>query len=148
MTKAQMEWQTHMGVPEGQEWDRWATVEDPQLQTLLDTVPFFANGRRRYHDAPIVVPAIPTSAEREISTQMAFGKIPDELSKTDSELAARIVTMSPDVTGTTNLGPWVNWRKLFAREKRPDTFIDHKIPSTAKWESPRLASILNSALRK
>lgn len=136
MTKAQMaEWQTHMGVPEGQEWDRWATVEDPQqLQTLLDTVPFFANGRRRYHDAPIVVPAIPTSAEREISTQMAFGKILDELSKTDSELAARIVTMSPDVTGTTNLGPWVNRRKLFAREKRPDTFIDHKIPSTAKWE--------------
>ncbi len=65
---------------------------------------------------------------------MAFGKILDELSKTDSELAARIVTMSPDVTGTTNLGPWVNRRKLFAREKRPDTFIDHKIPSTAKWE--------------
>ncbi|NNU63112.1 transketolase [Ochrobactrum soli] len=136
MTKAQMaEWQAFMGVSEGQEWDKWATVADPQrLQEFLDAVPFFANGRRRYRDAHIAIPAIPAGNERDISTQTAFGKILDEISKTDSEFAARIVTMSPDVTGTTNLGAWVNRRKLFAREKRPDTFIDQKIPSTAKWE--------------
>ncbi|SPL64739.1 transketolase [Ochrobactrum soli] len=136
MTKAQMaEWQAFMDIPEGKEWDKWETVADPQkLQDFLDAVPFFANGQRRYRDARIAVPAIPAGNEREISTQTAFGKILDELSKTDSELAARIVTMSPDVTGTTNLGAWVNRRKLFAREKRPDTFIDQKIPSTAKWE--------------
>ena len=136
MTKAQMaEWQAFMGIQEGKEWDKWETVADQQkLQDFLDAVPFFANGPRRYRDAHIAVPAIPAGNEREISTQTAFGKILDELSKTDSELAARIVTMSPDVTGTTNLGAWVNRRKLFAREKRPDTFIDQKIPSTAKWE--------------
>src|SRR5690606_35661689 len=100
----------------------------------LDTVPFFATGKRRYHDTHIPVPSIVAGAEREISTQMAFGKILDELSKSDTELAARILTTSPDVTGTTNLGPWVNRRKLFARDKRSDTFIDQKIPSTAKWE--------------
>jgi pyruvate dehydrogenase E1 component len=38
------------------------------------------------------------------------------------------------VTGTTNLGPWVNRRKLFARAARADTFMDEKIASTAKWE--------------
>ncbi|WP_433762839.1 transketolase [Brucella anthropi] len=136
MTKAQMSaWQTHMGVPEGEEWDKWATVADPkELQSFLDTVPFFATGKRRYHDTHIQVPSIVAGAEREISTQMAFGKILDELSKSDTELAARILTTSPDVTGTTNLGPWVNRRKLFARDKRSDTFIDQKIPSTAKWE--------------
>ncbi|MFE0234146.1 transketolase [Brucella anthropi] len=136
MTKAQMSaWQTHMGVPEGEEWEKWATVADPkELQSFLDTVPFFATGKRRYHDTHIQVPSIVAGAEREISTQMAFGKILDELSKSDTELAARILTTSPDVTGTTNLGPWVNRRKLFARDKRSDTFIDQKIPSTAKWE--------------
>ncbi|KAB2797356.1 transketolase [Brucella anthropi] len=136
MTKAQMSaWQTHMGVPEGEEWEKWATVADPkELQSFLDTVPFFATGKRRYHDTHIPVPSIVAGAEREISTQMAFGKILDELSKSDTELAARILTTSPDVTGTTNLGPWVNRRKLFARDKRSDTFIDQKIPSTAKWE--------------
>jgi len=136
MTKTQMaDWQTHMGVPEGQEWEKFATVKDVgTLQGFLDRVPFFARGRRRYSDAVLPVPAIALSSDREISTQMAFGKILDGLSKGDSDLAARIVTTSPDVTGTTNLGPWVNRRKLFAREAQADAFIEHRIPSTAKWE--------------
>ncbi|UWR39376.1 transketolase-like TK C-terminal-containing protein [Sulfitobacter sp. W074] len=136
MTKSQMaDWQKHMGVNEGAEWEKFATVDDPDaLQAALDRVPFFAKGRRRYGDATLPVPQIELSSDREISTQMAFGKILDDLSKGDSDLAARIVTMSPDVTGTTNLGPWVNRRKLFARSEQADTFINEKIPSTAKWE--------------
>ncbi|KAB2884934.1 MAG: transketolase [Albidovulum sp.] len=128
-------WQAHMGVAQGQEWDPFATVPDEAaLKDFLARVPFFAKGRRRYHDARIPVPAIAIDTEREISTQAAFGKILDDLSKGDSELAARIVTTSPDVTGTTNLGPWVNRRKLFARKPLADAFIEHRIPSTAKWE--------------
>lgn len=136
MNKAQMSaWQKHMGVREGEEWEKFATVQDPAaLQAFLDQAPFFAKGRRRYSDAILDVPSIEISTEREISTQMAFGKILDDLSKGDSALAARIVTTSPDVTGTTNLGPWVNRRKLFARTEQADTFINEKIPSTAKWE--------------
>lgn len=128
-------WQAHMGVPEGQEWEPLATVADPgALRAFLDGVPFFAKGRRRLSDARLAVPGIEIASDREISTQMAFGKVLDDLSKGDSELAARIVTTSPDVTGTTNLGPWVNRRKLFARKDQADAFIEHKIPSTAKWE--------------
>lgn len=82
----------------------------------------------------IPVPAIAIESDREISTQAAFGRILDDLSTGDSALAARIVTTSPDVTGTTNLGPWVNRRKLFARQPLADAFIEHRIPSTAKWE--------------
>nr|WP_211097943.1 1-deoxy-D-xylulose-5-phosphate synthase N-terminal domain-containing protein [Ahrensia kielensis] len=136
MNKTQMaEWQAHMGVVEGEEWEKFATVEDPAaLQAALDKTPFFAKGVRRYTDKMLDVPNIELSSDREISTQMAFGKILDDLSKGDSDLAARIVTMSPDVTGTTNLGPWVNRRKLFARTEQSDTFINEKIPSTAKWE--------------
>jgi pyruvate dehydrogenase E1 component len=136
MNKAQMaEWQRHMGVPDGEEWEKFATVKDPDaFQAFLDRTPFFARGRRRYSDHVIATPQIEIATDREISTQMAFGKILNDLSKTDSELAARIVTTSPDVTGTTNLGPWVNRRKLFAREARADTFKTHNIPSTAKWE--------------
>ena len=126
---------THMGVAEGQEWEPMATVSDAAgFQAYLDQVPFFAKGARRYSDARLSVPAVAVDTSREISTQMAFGKVLDDLSKGDSALAARIVTMSPDVTGTTNLGPWVNRRKLFARTPQADTFMDEKIPSTAKWE--------------
>ncbi len=136
MTKAQMAgWQHHMGVTEGQEWDRFATVADPAaLQRFLDQVPFFKNGPRRFADVLLPVPEIALPTDREMSTQMAFGKILDDLAKGTSPLAARIVTTSPDVTGTTSLGAWVNRRKLFARTARPDTFVDQKIPSTSKWE--------------
>ncbi|MCQ0094199.1 1-deoxy-D-xylulose-5-phosphate synthase N-terminal domain-containing protein [Roseovarius sp. M141] len=136
MNKTQMaQWQEHMGVAPGQEWDRFATIADPAVfETQLAKTPFFADGRRRYHDDVIDVPAITLASDREISTQMAFGKILDDLSKGDSQLAERIVTTSPDVTGTTNLGPWVNRRKLFARAYQEDTFKAEKIPSTSKWE--------------
>jgi pyruvate dehydrogenase E1 component len=136
MNTAQMaEWQSHMGVAEGEEWQKFATVKDQAaLQAFLGTVPFFAKGVRRYHDDAIPVPDIASPADREIATQMAFGKILDELARGDSKLAERIVTTSPDVTGTTSLGPWVNRRKLFARTEQADTFINEKIPSTAKWE--------------
>ena len=128
-------WQQHMGVAKGQEWEPFAAVPDPAgLRDFLLRVPFFARGRRRYHDNRIAVPRITLDTDREISTQAAFGKILDDLSKGDSALAARIVTTSPDVTGTTSLGPWVNRRKLFARQPQADAFIEHRIPSTAKWE--------------
>ena len=127
-------WQTHMRVPQGQEWDPFATVEDPaDFQAFLAEVPFFAKGTRRHHDATLPVPAIDFKTSQAISTQTAFGKILDDLSKGDSDLAARIMTTSPDVTGTTSLGPWVNRRKLFARTEQKDAFIEHRIPSTAKW---------------
>ena len=136
MNKSQMaEWQKYMGVGEGEEWDRFATIKDPaSFETMLNKAPFFSKGQRRYFDDIIDVPEIALSSDREISTQMAFGKILDNLSKGDSQLADRIVTTSPDVTGTTNLGPWVNRRKLFARAHQEDTFKTEKIPSTAKWE--------------
>ncbi|NVO58014.1 transketolase [Rhodobacteraceae bacterium B1Z28] len=136
MNKSQMaKWQKYMGVAEGKEWDKFATVADPAtFQNMLNKAPFFAKGRRRYTDEIIDVPVIELSSDREISTQMAFGKILDNLSKGDSLLAERIVTTSPDVTGTTNLGPWVNRRKLFARSHQEDTFKAENIPSTAKWE--------------
>ncbi|NQZ47506.1 MAG: transketolase, partial [Erythrobacter sp.] len=103
MTKAQMaQWQAHMGVPEGHEWDKFAGVEDvPALTRFLDQVPFFQKGTRRYDDAKLAVPAISFAADRDISTQAAFGKILDELSKSKTDFADRILTTSPDVTGTT-----------------------------------------------
>ncbi|WP_306117475.1 MULTISPECIES: transketolase [unclassified Roseitalea] len=135
MTKAQMaEWQAHMGVAEGAEWEPFATVDDPDgLKAFLDTVPFFSKGFRRFHDAPLAVPGFATPADREISTQAGFGKLLDTLARSDSALADRIVTTSPDVTVSTNLGPWVNRRKLFAREAIADTFAAERIPSMQKW---------------
>ena len=57
MTKAQMaDWQKHMGVAKGQEWQPFAGIEDQTaFQAWLQQVPFFAKGRRRYTDAAIAI---------------------------------------------------------------------------------------------
>jgi len=135
MTKAQMaEWQTQMGVPEGQEWEPFATVEHVEaLQSFFQRVPFFKADQRRHSDHPVPVPEVTIETSKDTSTQAAFGKILDEFLKGDSALASRIMTTSPDVTSTTGLGAWVNRRRLFARETKADAFIEHRIPSTAKW---------------
>ena len=69
-----------------------------------------------------------------MSTQQGFGLILNELARSGEPLAARIVTTSPDVTVSTNLGAWVNRRGLFAREEMTDTFKAERIPSTYAWE--------------
>src|SRR6185369_7792081 len=45
----------------------------------------------------------------------------------------RIVTTSPDVTASTNLGGWVNRRGLFDRTERQDVFRDEKVVSAQRW---------------
>ncbi|OWK20573.1 hypothetical protein AJ88_28540 [Mesorhizobium amorphae CCBAU 01583] len=82
----------------------------------------------------IDVAVSPAAVREEISTQAAFGRILDAIGKSDSELAARSVTTSPDVTVSTNLGPWVNRRRLFPRRELADVFRDQRIPSAQKWD--------------
>src|SRR5207244_6006507 len=49
------------------------------------------------------------------------------------ELADHIVTTSPDVTVSTNLGSWVNRRGVFDRHTRGDVDSDAQIVSPQKW---------------
>ena len=63
----------------------------------------------------------------KISTQAAFGKILSLIAKSDSALNERLLTISPDVSGTTSLGAWVNSKKLFSRKHKVDIFKDQNI---------------------
>ncbi len=73
------------------------------------------------------------------STQAGFGALLNELGREQNASSqTRIVTTSPDVTVSTNLGPWVNRRGLFAREKLGRHFRSERIPSTFNWDfSPK-----------
>src|SRR6185312_8046257 len=74
----------------------------------------------------------------EMSTQQGFGLILKELARSETALASRIVTASPDVTVSTNLGAWVNRRGLFAKAENADLLRQEKIPSTFAWDySPK-----------
>jgi len=82
--------------------------------------------------------ALAIAVQPVMATQTGFGALLNEIGRGDGTFAQRIVTTSPDVTVSTNLGPWVNRRGLFAREKLADTFKSERIPSTFNWEfSPK-----------
>ena len=135
MTEAQMAtFQASMGIAEGAEWEPMAAVGDPAaMRALLDATPFFAAGRRRFAADKQAAPDAVVLDDAVLSTQAGFGKILDKLATSGSPLADRIVTTSPDVTVSTNLGPWVNRRGLFARDEEADTFRDERVPSAQKW---------------
>jgi pyruvate dehydrogenase E1 component len=128
------------GIEQGAEWDPLAGIARPdEVAAYLKRVPFAAKGRRRLHATRIEVPPIPVPEIRgEASTQAGFGRILDDISKAGGPLADRIVTTSPDVTVSTNLGPWVNRRGLFSMQSRDDVFKERGLQSMQKWEmSPK-----------
>ncbi|MFK7764399.1 MAG: transketolase [Roseobacter sp.] len=137
MTKDQMTvFQADMDIRTGHEWGRFEGLDalESELETALGTVPFFKDGPRRVTSPPVAVPDVVAPADKVISTQAAFGKILNGMGREDSPLAERILTMSPDVTVSTNLGPWVNRRGLFGTSEIADTFRKEQIPSTQKWQ--------------
>ena len=141
MTPAQMEtFRAAMSIRPGHEWDAFEglAVAPDELQRFLDGVPFAA-GERRHQAARIAVPAdLPVAVQPVMSTQGGFGGLLNALGREQSELADRIVTTSPDVTVSTNLGAWVNRRGLFAQQALADTFKSERIPSTFNWDfSPK-----------
>ena len=64
----------------------------------------------RAHGAPPLADAerSRSPARPRSSTQEGFGRIMIEIARAGGEFAARVVTTSPDVTVSTNLGGWVN----------------------------------------
>jgi len=126
-----------MGVREGQEWEPLEGVGDNArgaVDALLDRSRV-AREKRSRSFGKVSVPAIPAPAGDEQSTQAAFGRILLDLSKAGGDLAERILTTSPDVTVSTNLGAWVNQRGLFRRSEIADVFAKEKIASAQKWSA-------------
>ncbi len=142
LTPAQMDgFRAAHKIRPGHEWDRFegAGLSARTLEAFLKRVPFAQKGRRRYEAPAIPVPAaLPVPAQKNLTTQAAFGLILNELGRERTELAERIVTTAPDVTVSTNLGAWVNRRGLFAKEAMADLFKKERIPSTYSWDfSPK-----------
>jgi len=137
MTETQMEaFRARMAVPTGREWEEFAGLprEADEYRAFLAATPFAA---REAIAAPPPIPVpdaavFPAPRGRQ-STQVAFGKILNDLARAGGPLADAIVTTSPDVTVSTNLGGFVNQRGLFARDARGDRFREAQIASAQRW---------------
>ncbi|HEX8444142.1 MAG TPA: transketolase [Allosphingosinicella sp.] len=124
-----------MGIAEGQEWEPYAGLGGnaaEAVRSVVENSRIAREKRQRPWDVA-EVPAITPPAGEEQSTQAAFGRILLNLAKAGGPLADRIVTTSPDVTVSTNLGAWVNQRGLFRRQELADVFAKARIPTAQKW---------------
>lgn len=142
MTVNQMEtWRATQKIRPGHEWDKFEGLDQTPavLETYLANVAFARDGRRRLEAPEVAVPEqLAFTPAARMSTQQGFGLVLSELARGDTQLANRIVTTSPDVTVSTNLGGWVNRRGLFANAEQLDQFRKEKIPSTFTWDfSPK-----------
>ena len=127
---------TQMGIADGAEWDRFAGLDLPaeSLEAFLETVPFRTDQPRRPTAPRIEIPGrLPCPTVKKGSTQEGFGRILNEIAREKSPFADAIVTSSPDVTVTTNLGAWVNRRGRFDRARHDDTFQTERVVSAQKW---------------
>ena len=72
-----------------------------------------------------------------MSTQQAFGRILGDIGNQLPDVAARIVTASPDVASSTNLGGWINKVGVWSRHAG-EPLPEEEIQRTLKWEeSPK-----------
>src|ERR1700719_4389491 len=136
MTEKQMDaLRTALHIRQGHEWDKFEGLTEPaqRLQAVLDRAAAAASEQQEA--ATIEVPdELAITLSPVMSTQAGFGALLNEIGRQKSTLAERPVTASPDVTVSTNLGPWVNRRGLFAKQALADTFKSEQIPSTYRWE--------------
>ncbi len=89
-----------------------------------------ATAARLRRSAPVTQepPAVPADVGRShrgaASTQQAFGRFFPDLGRAAPEVAARVVTVSPDVGTSTNLGGWINHAGIWNPHERTDWFAD------------------------
>jgi pyruvate dehydrogenase E1 component len=79
--------------------------------------------QKRQNDAPPEI-EIPTSFGRtyrgESSAQQVFGQVLTEISRNHAALRERLVTTSPDVASSTNLGGWINRVGIYGKSAQED----------------------------
>ncbi len=125
-----------MGIAAGDEWIAWSGLGEnarANVSAFVAASPLTRKVADRTFAAIPLPDRLPVPEGDEQATQTAFGKILLDLTKSGHELADHIVTTSPDVTVSTNLGAWVNQRGLFRRKDMADVFAAARIPSAQKW---------------
>lgn len=110
-----------LGIPEGSPWMRFepGSLEQSLLRETIDRL---QTTSRPVHP-PVGMPAgkpLVFAHQGRRSTQQTFGALLTAISRDQPEWAARIVTLSPDVASSTNLGGWINKHHVWCRHRRED----------------------------
>jgi pyruvate dehydrogenase E1 component len=114
---------THLGADADQPWRRPAPGS-AAARLCAQT----AERLKRPAIAPRKPPEVPEDLGRTptgvATTQAALGRALLDLTREAPDAAGRVVTVSPDVSSSTNLGGWVNKAGVWSARERTDWFAD------------------------
>ena len=106
--------------------DPWARFPDASAEAEL-----CRRAAARLQREPVTLrpgPELPTDMGRDYagraSTQQAFGRFFVDLAHAAPDAASHVVTVSPDVASSTNLGGWINRVGIWHQGERVDWFAD------------------------
>ncbi len=126
--------QKALGIPEGEEWSGFPP-ESPEGRYIRAREAAL-EAATRPHPSPMI-PPIPQELglrfPKVTSTQEALGLILTHLAD-HPELAKRVVTVSPDVAVSTNLGGWINKKGVYSPVEQLDYFAEYQLPRLLKWQ--------------
>lgn len=129
--------QRRLGIPPGHEWEGFAPAS-PEGQWIRR---FVEQQGTAAHEAELAsrtlpalqVPAVLHTTFRPLmSTQEALGRILVEFSRVPG-VAERMLTLSPDVAVSTNLGGWISKMGVYAPVDRPNYFALHNVQTLVRW---------------
>ena len=123
-----------LNVPSGGEWDKMPP-NSPAARMCADTSRMLGVGRKPRFDAPEM--RIPDDFGQRytgsMATQQTFGLIMTAISRELPELTDRVVTVSPDVASSTNLGGWINKVGVWG-EDHQEPMPEESIVRALRWE--------------
>ncbi|GAA3213644.1 pyruvate dehydrogenase [Dactylosporangium siamense] len=120
-----------LGMDADRPWARFADDSGPGRLCRAT-----ADRLRRAPQATVAPPAVPADIGRTPSgtstTQAALGRALLDLTREAPEAARRVVTVSPDVSSSTNLAGWLNKIGVWSPTERHDWFADDA-ETTMHW---------------
>jgi pyruvate dehydrogenase E1 component len=96
----------------------------PESRLLADTAARLSRTPLEAEPAPDVPTDLGRTPHGTATTQAALGRTLLDLNRAAPEVGHRVVTVSPDVSSSTNLGGWVNKVGVWSHEARRDWFAD------------------------
>ena len=108
--------------------DPWAAFppDSPEAELCAAAAAALARDEPVPREPPRVPPALGREHRGRESTQQAFGRFFVDLVHDAPEVAERVVTVSPDVASSTNLGGWINKAEIWSVGDRRDWFADDR----------------------
>jgi pyruvate dehydrogenase E1 component len=124
LTAEQMrELAVHLGTDPDQPWQRFA-ADTTAARLCAETARRLKRPPVPQHVPPVVPADLGRTPTGVATTQAALGRALLDLTREAPEAARRVVTVSPDVSSSTNLGGWVNKVGVWSASERTDWFAD------------------------